>query len=360
DITVAVSGSSNLSNSTSRLSFKFTSGSVSATGWNDWIEIQYPRRFEAVGNYLRFRSPDNVSGVAQYTLEQFSSSPFILNVTQPDNVRRITGAVGTYMFRVQETVGQVSEYCATSPSAFKLPVAVVKINNQNLHGDIAGADFIIVTSPEYRAAADRLKNYREQPQHGGLSTVVVDVNQIYNEFGGGLPDVAAIRDYLKYAYDNWTRRPQFVLFFGQGSYDYKGKLGGRSSYVPTWQYSESLNGVDTYNSDDFFVKFGTTDRPYLVTGRVNPRRASEADAFVTKLMRYEDNSARDTWKMRMLYVGDDSWTERGENEDTIHSRQAEALATFYTPNEFEQLQRERAFFRDEILGKGKVVYERVY
>jgi len=32
----------------------------------------------------------------------------------------------------------------------------------------------------------------------------------------------------------------------------------------------------------------------------------------------------------------------------------------YTPNEFEQLQRERAFFRDEILGKGKVVYERVY
>ena len=30
----------------------------------------------------------------------------------------------------------------------------------------------------------------------------------------------------------------------------------------------------------------------------------------------------------------------------------------YTPNEFEQLRRERSFLRDEILGKGKVVYER--
>ena len=30
----------------------------------------------------------------------------------------------------------------------------------------------------------------------------------------------------------------------------------------------------------------------------------------------------------------------------------------YTPNEFEQLRQQRSFFRDEILGKGKVVYER--
>jgi predicted nucleotidyltransferase len=30
----------------------------------------------------------------------------------------------------------------------------------------------------------------------------------------------------------------------------------------------------------------------------------------------------------------------------------------YTPEEFEQLRRDRAFFREEILAKGKVVYER--
>jgi hypothetical protein len=334
--TFTATGTSNLSSNTSRLSFAFSSGSVSGTGWNDWIEIQYPRRFEAVSNsFLRFRSPDNASGVTQYTLEQFSSLPVILNVTRPDSVSRITGAVGTYTFRVQETPGEVSEYCAANAGGFKQPAAVARINNQNLQGDLTGADFIILTSPEYRTAANRLKDYREQPAHGGLRDTVIDVNQIYNEFGCGLPDVSAIRDYLKYAYDNWTRRPRFVLFLGQGSYDYKGLP--RTSFVPTWQSDQSLDGVESYCTDDFFVKFGTGSTPFLTTGRVNARTPAEADAFVTKLMQYEDRSARDPWKMRMLFVGDDGWTsECGDCEGTIHSDQVERLATEYTPNEFEK------------------------
>ncbi len=32
----------------------------------------------------------------------------------------------------------------------------------------------------------------------------------------------------------------------------------------------------------------------------------------------------------------------------------------YTPQEFEQLCRERLFFREEVLGRGKVVYERIH
>ena len=335
--TFTVVGTSNLPNNTSRLSFAFASGSVSATGWNDWIEIQYPRKFEAVNNsYLRFRSPDNVTGTTQYTLEQFTSLPFIFNVTQPENVRRITGAVGTYAFRAQETAGQVSEYCASSASGFKQPAAVLKIANQNLHGDITGANFIIVTSAEFRTTADRLKDYRTQPAHGGLQTVVVDVNQIYNEFGGGLPDVAAIRDFIKLAYDTWSPRPRFVMFLGQASYDYKGILGARSSYVPTWQSLQSLDGVYSYSTDDFFVKFAGNDRPSLTTGRVNARTVAEADAFLAKLMRYEDGSARDSWKMRMLFIGDDGWTDQGEVEGILHSEQVEQLATYYTPNEFEK------------------------
>jgi hypothetical protein len=234
-----------------------------------------------------------------------------------------------------ETAGQVSEYCAASSSAFKQPVAAVKIANQDLRGNTTGADFIIITSSEFRGAANRLKDYREQPANGDFRTVVVEVDQIYNEFGGGLPDITAIRDYLKYAYDNWTRRPQFVLFFGQGSYDYKGLLGSRSSYVPTWQSDESLNDINTSASDDFFVRLGTGPQVYLISGRVNPRTVAEADRYVTKLMQYEHNSARDPWKMRMLFVGDDGLTDLGDERD-LHSSQAELLARSYTPNEFEK------------------------
>jgi hypothetical protein len=75
----------------------------------------------------------------------------------------------------------------------------------------------------------------------------------------------------------------------------------------------------------------------MVTGRISCRSASEADLAVDKLIRYEENSARDGWNVRMLFVGDDGWTsEVGDAEGTIHSEQAEGIAEGFTPEEFEK------------------------
>jgi hypothetical protein len=125
---------------------------------------------------------------------------------------------------------------------------------------------------------------------------------------------------------------------GEASYDYKGLLGAKSSYVPTWQSGESLDDVLSSGTDDFYAKFGTDDRPSLVLGRVSARTSGEAGAFVDKLRRYEEGSALDSWKMRMLYIGDDAWTpEGGEIGDrTIHTQAMETLAVGCTPEEFEK------------------------
>jgi len=328
-------GSSTLSDNTSRLNFAYNAPGTS-DGWIDWIEIFFPRRFYAVNNYLRFRSPD-ATGIVEYQLERFTTSPMIFDVTTQENVRRITGAVAT--FRAAQQAGNVYEYCAGDPAGFKRPTGIQLIPNQNLRGygsgaDPAGADFIILTSPEFRPAADRLKAFREQPAHGNLRTLVVDVAQTYNEFSGGLPDVTAIRDFLKYAYENWTRSPRFVLFFGGGSYDYKGLLGFRSSFVPTWQSLESRDDINSSGNDTFFAAFGATDAPSLVTGRISSRTLAEANTVVDKIIGYEENSAQDPWKMRMLFIGDDGWTtDGGESDGTIHSQDAETLAeSFYAPS----------------------------
>ncbi|MEW6511389.1 MAG: type IX secretion system sortase PorU [Bacteroidota bacterium] len=332
-----VTGSSSLPSSTSQLAFQFNAPGVSPKGWIDWIEILYPRMLWAVGDFIGFRGPDTTA-IAEYRLQQFSATPMIFNVTSHADVKLVSGITGSFTFRAAETSGGVSEYRAVAGSGWKIPGAIAKVPNQDLHGYAAGADFIIVTSPEYRSAADRLKAYREDPAHGGLKTLVADVNLIYNEFGGGIPDITAIRDFLKYAYDNWTPRPQFVLLMGQASYDYKGIRGVKSSYVPTWQSPESYDDVYSYCTDDFFVKFGASNAPSLVLGRVSARTLGEAEAFVDKLNRYEANSAADSWKMRMLFIGDDAWTsEGGEIGDrTLHSDDTETLAQGFTPEEFEK------------------------
>lgn len=327
-VTPAISGI------TSQLSFTYSSLTTSATGWIDWVEIHYPRRFEAVNNYLRFRS-SGIEGIIEYRLSQFSSMPVFLNVTDPQNVRYITGAVGSSTIRMPETNGNISEYCAVGPGAYKSPLRADRMPNQNLRGFVEGADFIIVTSREFRGAATRLAAHREQPAYGDLRTRVVEVDSIYNEFGGGLPDLTAVRDFLKYAYDNWTRTPQYVLFLGGASYDYKGISGAKSSYVPTWQSSESLNDINSYAKDDYFVTFSAGDAPWLVSGRISSRTVAEAGAVVDKVIGYDTRSTKDGWGARMLFIGDDSWTPEQE-DGTLHSNDAEILAENFTPQEFEK------------------------
>jgi hypothetical protein len=331
-------GTSTLAGNTSQLSFQFSSLGAAPKGWIDWVEVIYPRMLWGVNDALGFRGP-NATGTMEYRLQQFSAAPMVFNVTSPSDARLITGVSGSYIFRAPETAGTVSQYYAVTGAGWRVPGAAAKIPNQNLRGYTDGGDFIIVTSPEYRSAADRLKSYREDPAHGGLKTYVADVNLIYNEFGGGLPDIAAIRDFLKYAYDNWTPRPQFVLFLGQCSYDYKALRGAKTSYVPTWQSPESYHDVDSYSTDDYFAKFGAGDAISLVLGRISARSAAEADAYIDKLSRYEGSSSLDSWKMRMLFIGDDAWTsEGGEVGDrTLHSDDSETLAaSTFTPEEFEK------------------------
>ena len=335
--TWTATGTSSLANNSSQLTMAFSSPSSASEAWIDWFEIQYPRMLWGVNNALRFRSPD-ASGIGEFRLQQFSAMPTVLNVSDPANVRLLSGVSGSYMFRDSLHSGSVTEYCAAGSASWKTPAAIQKMANQDLHGYAAGADYIIITSQEFRQAADRLKTFREQPANGGLKTVVVDVNQIYNEFGGGLPDITAIRDFLSFASQNWAPQPAYVLLFGGASYDYKGILGSKSSYVPTWQTLESRDDIGSYATDDFFTSFENGMVPSMVGGRISSRTLAEANVVVDKIIRYETQSARDSWKTRVLFVADDAWTSDGGYSDgTIHSDDAEALSNpSLTPDEFEK------------------------
>jgi hypothetical protein len=333
-----VSGKPSLPGNTSQLNFAYVGGGNDARGWIDWFEILYPRSLSGVNDSLRFYAPDT-SAVVEYQLQNFSAMPMVFNVTDHANVRIITGLGGSFLFRAPETAGNPSAYWAVAGSSWRVPSAGTKMANQNIRGYTGGADFIIVTASQYRSGADRLAQYRSDPTHGGMKVLVADVNQIYNEFSGGVTDVTGIRDFLKFAYDNWTPAPQFVLMLGQASFDYKAILGTPSSFVPTWETLESLDDLGSFGTDDFYAKFGNTDVPSLVVGRVSARTQAESDAFVDKLIRYENNSGADGWKMRMLFIGDDSWTpEDGESGNgTIHSDAMETLSSpLFTPPEFEE------------------------
>lgn len=187
-------------------------------------------------------------------------------------------------FQFDESTTQRSKYYAVGNDVFKTPVNPTEVQNSNIRGETQGAKFIVVTHKQFRDAANNLKTYKETQAPVTISTIVVDIDNIYNEFSCGLTDPTALRDYLKYAFDNWQIKPQYVLFFGKGTYDYKNIEGYGDNFVPTWQSDESLALINSYTTDDYFARVSGADNIVdLAFGRITCTNSDEANIIVNKL-----------------------------------------------------------------------------
>jgi hypothetical protein len=295
----------------SLLKFTITPVSASSICYLDYFEIYYQRLLQAVNDNLLFFSKDTNAAV-QYNLSGFSSSNImVFNVSDESNVKLITNSSvsgGQCSFVAQENYGYTSKYFAVGSGNFLTPSNPTQISNSNLHGIQTGAKFIIITNKAFEDAAQRLKNYRENTAKTKISSIVVDIDQIYNEFSCGMVDPTAMRDFIKYAYDNWQITPEYVLFFGKGTYDAKDVEGYHTDFVPTYQTEESLDELNSYTTDDYFVRVSGNDPIIdLAYGRIPCISDEQANDEVDKIISYESNSQPGTWRDLITLVADDGW-----------------------------------------------------
>ncbi|MBI3789110.1 MAG: type IX secretion system sortase PorU, partial [Ignavibacteriales bacterium] len=327
-------------NDRSVLRVLFGRANSSAKGWVDWFEILYRQRFEAVNDLLLFSSPDT-SATIEYNLKNFSSRDvYAFDVTQHNSVKRITDLTfdpantSMFKFQVPQVADSVREFAAVGPNGYKSPANVKRITNSNLHGIADGADFIIIAPTEFIPEAERLKAHREKNDQ--LKTVVVNIDQIFNEFSCGMLDPMAIRDFLKYARTTWTRKPNYVLLFGAGNFDYKNIKYDKRNWVPPYESLNSIHQILTLASDDFFVFLTpNVDRISLPIGRLPIHSTAEAKDVVDKIIAYDTAMPFDPWRNRITFVGDDGLTSVSD-DGSDHTTQAESLARDYTPASFER------------------------
>lgn len=321
------------------LTFRINPSAQTSVGYLDYFTIEYKRELKAVNdNLLVFSDP--VNGVVEYLFSGFSSTNFrVFDITDFSNVSVVDNFIqhsgGQCKFQFLESQNRRSKYFAVELSKLRTPSNPVEVTNSNLRGETTGAKFIIITSKEKIEAANRLKTYRETQTVPPISTIVVDVQKIYNEFSCGSLDVSAIRDYIRYAYQNWPITPEYVLLLGKGTYDYKNVEGFNDNIVPTWQSQESLSFVysfqDSYTSDDFFVSvLGDDPIVDLAVGRIPSRTLSEANNFVNKIIAYEKSGDLGPWRNLISLLADDGIVTGGD-DGAIHNAACERLANFYFP-----------------------------
>ncbi len=319
-----------------KIKIEYQPNNDASFAYMDWIELDFYRQLNAIDNVLEFYSPDS-AGVFNYSIQSFSSDDiFVFDVSQFNEITRIQNTKisnGTVEFVDTTSLDIPKKYLATCPEKFKKPLNIEKDVPSQWHNWDGGADFIIITFDDFYDAVLPLKSLRENCD--SLKTVVVKISDVFDEFGCGLKDPTAIRDFIKYAFDNWQPKPGYVLLFGDGDYDYKNFISPHDpNWIPPFETSE-LNEYSSRARDDWFVCVSGNDNLMdLAIGRIPVRNFDQALNTVKKIIKYKNDPQLGEWCNTITMVADDEFGHAGGYDSIDHVPDAENVCENYIPKSF--------------------------
>ncbi len=291
------------------------SGNPSSRAYLDFIEVIGTRKLIARGqqfSFLNTNASDPLS-VYQYTVQNVTNIGELWNVSDPVNPKKIVneGNANDFVFKA---FGGDKEFVVLGTEPFFIPETLEnnEVNNQNLHG-LKDIDYLVI-SPDYlMSEAQRLADYHLE--NSGLKVAVVDLDQVYNEFGSGSPDLTAIRDFIRFLYLNASSdqsKIRFVCLFGDASFDFKDRITDNNNIVPAFQSYESFNLATAYVTDDYFGMMddnegtlGSADMQDVAMGRYPVTSLKEARDLVDKTLNYYASASLGSWRNTVTFVADD-------------------------------------------------------
>ena len=302
---------------------------VSAIGYLNYIELNVSRMLTMSGSQMRFRNALSAATgkVFEYRITTSGQAINVWDVTANGDPKIIPTTSTTNLVSFRVATDTLSEYIAFDGTSFGTPDIVGKIANQDLHG-AGNFDYVIVSYPAFLPEAERLATFHRE--HEGYSVLVTTTDVVYNEFSSGAQDISSIRDFMRMMYDKAPSGtpPRYLLLFGDASYDFKSRTDNNTNLVPAFQSQESLDPVNTYVTDDYFVLLNETEgkaaggKLDMGVGRLPVRSLDEAASAVSKIIYYCENSlkVKNDWRNVLCFVADDG-------DGNLHMNQVEGLTT---------------------------------
>jgi hypothetical protein len=295
----------------------------------DSLELTYPRSFQAAGDALAVRAADP----ADVAVTGFSSAAVsLVDITDPALPRWVQGAAvgpeaaGASTFRIGfRPAFRDARYLAATRAGTKTP-EMEPWRTAGLRSPGQHTDVLIVTTAALAPAAERLANHRRQQ---GLEAEVVDMAAVADEFGFGVASPHALRAFLTYAWQSWQKAPRYVVLAGNGTLDYRGLLGLGGNLIPP-QMVQSPGGL--FASDNRLADVDGDDGvPEMAIGRIPVSTAAELDAYVDKVIAYEngDGAPGADWINRALLLADAP--DQGADFSQVSERLAGLLPGGYAP-----------------------------
>ena len=311
-----------------KIKLKYNNNGVPGSkGYLDNIQLIAKRKLQGYGKQFQFQydqSPSSI-GTVSYSISNAINIAQVWDVTDIFNASKIENS-GQSTLNFKANLGELRKYIALDPSDYYPPLQVPKpkISNQNLKGTLfkngqgqfQEIDYAIIAPAILVNQAEKLAAFHRTKSN--LNVKVIPLELIYQEFSSGKQDVAAIRNCIKYIYENASapeKRIKYINLFGDASYDYKNRISGNTNIVPIYHaLNSNSSGESSFASDDFFGLMDSSEGNIIsffggidiAVGRMLVNDARQAEEMVNKVFEYYDLKSYGSWRNNFALISDDS------------------------------------------------------
>lgn len=276
-------------------------GSPESTFYFDSVDVAYERTYQTAA-----RSFELIAAATSdlTVVGDFGDDALVFDVTNRRLPRVIDDfTLGTTSSGTEVTfeAGDGEGYLAAAAESARMPSSIWNDIPSDLRSVGNQAEYLVIAPAELYESARALVEYRRAD---GLQSMLVELQDVFDEFSAGAPDPEAIRAFLAHARASWAVAPRYVTLVGKGSLDYRDLMGVGGNLLPPIMV-HTFKGL--YSADNHFADFeGTDNVPELAIGRLPVTTSSELDALIGRLIAYE--SSLDQLSDALLLVAGDGDT----------------------------------------------------
>ncbi|UII20187.1 C25 family cysteine peptidase [Fulvivirga ligni] len=287
-------------------------------GTNDRIstaytKLIYPQTYNIQNaNTKKLRLNTVVAGKAYIDLSNVPAAPHLYDITDPDDVRRI--GFNTSGSTINAIVDGASSARTIwfNGNDYLTPV-LSKVNFTNINA--ANYDYIIISNQVLRkpvgSVADPIQeyaDYRASAEGGGFNPLVVNVDQLYNQFNYGETSALGVYNLMEYLVDNGD--PKFLLLVGKGlspSANFHRNVNGYFNVTKlgiTYQIRDLVPSAGEPGADMAFTAGlgSSVYEPAVPVGRIPAVNPVQVLNYLNKVKETEALTYDALWKKKLLHL----------------------------------------------------------
>ncbi len=284
----------------------------------DFITVTYWREYKTETDFIKFTKPaDRPFGLYQFTLEGFSSGDVSIYKIGSSRFNAVqiepyaVDALEPWVVTFQDSVSANDIwYYAVTEAQKKLPKMTQLLSPSDLRNPNNSADLIAISNSTLITCEGTMM-MNQVWESKGYTTKLVDVQHIFNEFNFGIRSADAVKEFIRYVYNNWSSpHLRQVIFIGEGTNDERdGSPSKAFNVIPVKKLWTVEQGATP--SDSWYACFIGNDMvPDVSLGRINVWTVEQVYNYARKVNHYYDNALSNAlWHSHITYTSGGKGTD---------------------------------------------------